>query len=167
MSSVLDKAKKEDDVLRLIQREGTLNGPTAAEITEYLDRKGISREDVQAALQGDRKHLSEMVNTGTANTVGRTQADEDRDAEAAQKSRDKQERELKKTKRQAAGPTEDDDDDSEPVIEVGHYNDDGVNNDDRRAELSRRGLSIEGNKRELIERLEADDAEDDDAEDED
>jgi hypothetical protein len=44
--------------------------------------------------------------------------------------------------------------------------DEGWTNDDRRTELTRRGLSIEGNKAELIARLVEDDQSDDNSEDE-
>lgn len=100
------------------------------------------QEKAQRLLQGlaEPTPLDQLANTGTVNTAGLTKEEYER---AVELLRMEQNGEL-----EVDSDEEDDDDDEEEE----DY-DEGWNNDERRAELTRRGLVTTGDKAELIARL--------------
>lgn len=96
--------------------------------------------------QSKGRPLEEVANTGDANTRGET-IEELEARLAAMKAE------------QGAGDADEDDEDEELDYE-------SMSNDDLRAELARRELSVSGKKEDLIARLEEDDASEDDEDEE-
>lgn len=152
----------DQELLYLITRESTPNGLTAAQIRDLQVEQGVSDEDLQRAVAGETTTIHDLPHTGDANTVGRTQRDLDKLGEGGDEQRRKDARAAAEASRAQQPRAADDETSDEYIVAPGHYEDEGVTNDDRRAELARRGLATEGKKTELIERLEADDEEDED-----
>jgi len=136
-----DPTKLSDEDLQYALSRGKLPQDVVDSIMQDPERRAAATGNLFAPTP-----IEDQVHTGTINSAGLTQAEYDRAVELL---------------RQEQGG--DDDEEDEGSGEPEDY-DEGWNNDDRRAELSRRGLPVEGNKDELIARLLADDAEDEDTE---
>lgn len=106
----------------------------------------LQRREISTDQSGGRP-LEEVANTGDANTRG--ESIEELEARLARMKAE-----------QAADEDESDEEDDEEM----DY--ESMSNDDLRAELARRDLSVSGKKEDLIARLEADDASEEDDEDE-
>ena len=128
-----DPSKLDDNDLQYALSRGLLS----AEVVDSIMQDPARRSAVTGDLYMPTS-IEDTVHTGTINSAGLTQEEYDRAVELLRREQGDEEE----------GSGEPDD-----------Y-DEGWNNDDRRAELSRRGLDVEGTKAELIERLLADDAED-------
>lgn len=137
MSKRIDTSKPEklteDELRYLLQRE-----PLPRSVKRFLDANPDRRPDMNLSRP---KPIEDQVHTGTANSYGLTkeQLDEAVAAFKAQQDRDYE----------GEGDEEGDDED-----EVDY---DSMTNDELRAELARRELSVEGKKVDLIARLEEDD----------
>lgn len=115
----------------------------------YLHQRGrITDDQLQEAIGEPGPSLSEprpvedIPHTGDANTAGLSKEDlEERAARMAAEQ----------------GMDDDEDEDEDDGLDPDDY--DSATNDQLRAELARRGLSVEGNKAALIERLQEDDGE--------
>lgn len=155
----------DEDEMRYLAQRGQLD-------ESRLDSE--QREQLREALDGSGQSPPHaFANTGTMNTAGETIEDLERrlermkEEQASQQAAESMQREVRRQRRPVTsedpeeGPDEDEDgeeDESEPEA---YATEDGWTNDTRRAELSRRGLSIDGDKQELIDRLVADDAKED------
>lgn len=150
-----DLSALDDDDLQYAHQRGLI---TDAQLAEHLGTDEFTLVD-QIAKNGISQGvpLSEIANTGDANTRGLTNEDLLKEVER----RGLLER-LDNEKR-GAGPAASDDEDDEALVEE-PYED--ARNDDLRAELSRRGLSVDGNKTELVQRLREDDEAEDDEDEE-
>lgn len=127
----------------------------------YMAERGISLTDYSK----NAVSLEDTANTGTANTAGLTK-------EQYERRISELEDELEETKAEleAKAEAQDADDDEDEVEDdglVAPYDQDDVTVDDLRQELVRRNLQVSGNKAELIQRLNDDDAAQDDTEDDD
>ena len=114
---------------------------------EWAEARGETEQQLAESLQQLYQNgipLEDRPNTGTANTGGATA------------------QEYEQNLRARNGVGDDDEDGEEEDDEAVPYEE--QSNDDLRAELSRRGLSVSGKKEELIQRLEEDDESDEDEE---
>lgn len=132
---------------RQIEAERIQSGELSEDEVKYLQDRGILPDDYEPVGEGEGVgkplRLSERANTGTVNTAGRTK--EQVAADAAEELRD----ELNRPE----DFVEDDEDDEEEVS----Y--ESLTTDELRAELSRRGLPVDGRKADLVERLTENDGE--------
>lgn len=112
------------------------------EAVALLEERGASVDLSQP------RSLDQIANTGDANTGGETI----------------EQLEARLARMRAEQGVSEDDEDDEDEEEMDY---EFMSNDDLRAELARRDLSVSGKKEDLIARLEADDASEEDDEDED
>lgn len=147
-----------------------LNDPDSwsAEDVKYLNDRGLLPKSFAAALQADQawvgylqgnlsepRPLDERPNTGNINSAGLTHEEFNRAVELLRLEQNGELEVPDTSDEDPEDPDEEDDESPEPDPEEDY--EEGWNNDRRRAELSSRGLSVEGNKEELIERLLASD----------
>lgn len=117
--------------------------------TAEMQRRGMD----PYGPENPARYLVDQPNFGDANTKGVSAADLDPGEDYEEGLKPKQEN---LTKPQLRGEDEEDEEEIE-VPDNTDYASDEWNNDKRRAELADRGLSVEGNKADLIARLEEDD----------
>lgn len=148
---------------KTIDPERIENGDLSEEEVRYLQDRGQLPSHVDAVEVTDLggPALDEVLNTGTANTAGLTI--EELESLLSQK-RASERAEVKDNLRQDKKSmidlqTESSGEEAEDEEEVEDYRD-GWNNANRQAELARRGLSTEGDKETLIQRLVESDEED-------
>lgn len=138
----------EDDLLYLHQRSRI----TDAELAQALDQDGADEDAVAEAMKqfSQAPDPANLANTGDANTAGLDQEALARKVQRMAKEQDA---------RSATPADELDEDDEDDDLDDVPYTDKRWTNDKLREELAGRNLSTEGNKQELIARLEKDDEE--------
>lgn len=129
---------------RKIDPEKIASGDLTEDERLYLQDRGLLPEGVEKVDNDYSKpaSLDSRPNTGTANTAGVTTEEFEEQLEKSKKAQTVQ------PVIQDKGGIEVIEDDE--TIELDY---DEMNNNERRAELSRRGLAVTGNKEELISRL--------------
>lgn len=167
---------------KVIEPQRIATGDLSDEEVLYLAQRGQldesvldeeQREALRESLDGSAQSPPHaFANTGTMNTAGESIEDLERrlarmkEEQAAHDAAEAMTREVRRQRRPITaddpedGPEEDDEDDEDAEPED-YSTERGWTNDSRRGELSRRGLSVDGDKAELIGRLMADDAKED------
>lgn len=175
MSRVIDQERidsgdlTKDELLYLAQRD---------QLPDELKKDAELQERLQSVLGNKPPRLSDVPNTGTVNTLQVTKADLERlgievmddglnppeqfeDARLGERPPGSSVPTEGTATRAPLGEDLDDEDDEEEDEEDEEGEEDydaGWNNDQRRAELAERGLSVDGDKAALIKRLIEDDA---------
>ena len=124
---------------------------------EEMRRRGLEPYGVQHPDRVNREtaaqYLASMPDFGTANTAGRTEVPDPLTEDQLKP------RKVNLTKPQLRGVDDEDDVEDEDEDEEMDYS--TMTNDELRAELSSRGLSVAGTKADMITRLEENDEEED------